>query len=79
MQNNDTIINMDVTQGQHPLQRTQEVRIVDINMPFWSMVKFMVKLSLASIPAYIILVIIFAVIFLIFGGIFVGLSHRYHV
>jgi hypothetical protein len=79
MQNNDTILNIDAAQGQHSLQHPQEVRIIDFNMPFWSMVKFMVKLSLASIPAYIILVIIFAVIFLIFGGIFVGLSHRFHV
>ena len=34
------------------------VSIVDIRMPFWSMVVFMVKAALASIPAVIILAII---------------------
>ena len=37
-----------------------EVIVVDIDMPFWSMVKFMVKLALAAIPAAIIVAIIFA-------------------
>lgn len=36
------------------------VSVTDINMPFWSMVQFMVKLALASIPALIILMILFA-------------------
>jgi len=31
----------------------KEVRIVDINMPFWSMVTFMIKASFATIPAAI--------------------------
>jgi hypothetical protein len=30
---------------------TQYVHIVDIKMPFWSMVVFIIKVSLASIPA----------------------------
>lgn len=40
----------------------QNVVLIDIQMPFWSMVWFMVRWSLASIPAIIILVIIFAVV-----------------
>jgi len=36
------------------------VSVTDINMPFWSMVQFMVKLALASIPAIIILMILLA-------------------
>ncbi len=36
-----------------------EVTIVDIKMPFGSMVTFMVKAALAAIPAMIILAIIF--------------------
>lgn len=36
----------------------QEVTVVDIKMPFWSMVTFMVKWVIASIPAFIILTII---------------------
>ena len=32
-----------------------QCRVIDINMPFWSMVVFMVKWAVASIPALIIL------------------------
>jgi len=41
---------------------TQNVVITDIKMPFFSMVMFMVKWTLASIPAVIILIILFAVL-----------------
>ena len=48
------------------------VRIVDVSMPFGSMVVFMLKWAIASIPATIILAVIFivvaAVIGLMFGG-----------
>lgn len=37
----------------------QEVVVTDIRMSFWSMVVFMVKWALASIPALFILVLIF--------------------
>jgi hypothetical protein len=77
MHNNDTIINTDVAdQRQHPLQRPQEVSIVDIRMPFWSMVVFMVKLSLAAIPAFIILAVIYVAAIAVFGGIITGLMHH---
>ncbi len=42
------------------------VTIVDIKMPFWSMVIFMVKAAIASIPAFIVLSII--------GSAFFGLA-----
>lgn len=35
-----------------------ECRIVDIQMPFWSMVVFMVKAALAAIPAFLILTVL---------------------
>ena len=54
-----------------------EVVVTDIDMPFGSMVKFMVKWSLASIPAFIILAVIFGVIFVIFGGVIAGLSQGF--
>lgn len=38
-----------------PEVKAQGVRVVDIDMPFGSMVSFMVKWALASIPALIIL------------------------
>ena len=48
------------------------VSIVDIRMPFWSMVMFMVKAALASIPAVIILAIILSFLSWIFGAMFGG-------
>lgn len=52
----------------------QEVTIVDIKMPFMSMVIFLVKFAIASIPAFIILTFIFMVLGTLFGGIFHGLG-----
>lgn len=53
-----------------------EVSIVDIRMPFLSMVVFMVKAAIASIPAFIILSIIFGIISAVFGGLFGGMMWR---
>ena len=53
---------------------SNEVSIIDIKMPFWSMVMFMVKAAIASIPAIIILAIIFTALGAIFGGIFGGMG-----
>ena len=47
----------------------KEVNIVDIKMPFWSMVIFMVKVTIASIPAMIILTIL-ALMFTLVGVFF---------
>jgi hypothetical protein len=44
-----------------PPQRI-EVTVVDIQMPFWSMVAFVIKWTLASIPAVIILCLLMAVL-----------------
>lgn len=52
-----------------------QVNIVDIKMPFWSLVFFMVKAAIASIPAFIILSIIGMVVFSIFGAIVGGVAH----
>lgn len=46
-----------------------DVIIKDIQMPFWSMVTFMVKWALAAIPAIIIIGFIIAVLMGLFGGI----------
>lgn len=45
-----------------------QVIIVDVKMPFLSIVVFMVKAAIASIPAFIILAIIGGIIFAILGG-----------
>ena len=51
-----------------------KVTIIDIQMPFWSMVVFMVKAVIASIPAFIILAILSAIAMTLLSGVFVGLS-----
>ena len=47
------------------------VEITDVKMPFGSMVVFMVKWAIASIPAIIIL----WMLFMMFGGVLTGLMH----
>ncbi|MGF1736797.1 hypothetical protein [Photobacterium satsumensis] len=52
-------------------QENQNVTVVDIRMPFTSMVTFMVKFAIASIPAVIILSFLFfglAIFFGVFGA-----------
>jgi hypothetical protein len=46
----------------------QLVSIVDFDMPFLSLVFFMVKVAIASIPALIILGALFAILVILFGG-----------
>ena len=46
-----------------------EVIVTDIKMPFTSMIVFMVKWVLASIPAFIILLIIAMIVMGVLGGI----------
>ena len=46
----------------------QGVTIKDFNMPFSSMVIFMVKWAIASIPAIIIIWILFMILISIFGS-----------
>jgi hypothetical protein len=49
-----------------PFTSPQEVVVVGFNMPFWNLVLFLVKFSIAGIPAAIILVIIYlALIFIL--------------
>lgn len=52
-----------------------EVVIVDVKMPFWSMVIFMVKWSIAVIPALLILTIVGALCFGIAGGLLGAFRH----
>lgn len=48
--------------------KANEVVVTDVRMPFMSMVVFMVKWAIASIPAFIILFIIAMIIGALFGG-----------
>jgi hypothetical protein len=54
----------------------REVVVTDVKMPFGSMVVFMIKWSLAAIPAIIILAIIWAIAIGVFGGIFGAIGRR---
>ncbi len=46
----------------------RQVIVVDLQMPFFSIVVLMVKWALASIPAIIILATIFSFVFGLMGG-----------
>src|SRR5690625_2279495 len=46
----------------------RHVVVVDVNMPFWSMVWFMVKWAIAAIPAGIILALAYMLVMGILGG-----------
>ena len=48
------------------------VSVIDIQMPFWSMVMFMVKAAIASIPAFIILSVIGALVVGLLSGVAEG-------
>lgn len=47
---------------------SSQVKVIDVKMPFWSMVVFMVKASIASIPAVIVLAIIGSILAVVLGG-----------
>ena len=49
-------------------KQEQNVAIKDFNMPFSSMVIFMVKWAIASIPAIIIIWILFMILISLFGS-----------
>ena len=51
------------------------VVVVDIKMPFMSMVVFMVKWAIASIPAIIILMVLGMILAGIFGGFLGAMGH----
>jgi hypothetical protein len=59
-----------------PSNTRSEAVVVDIQMPFMSMVTFMVKWVIASIPAFMILVILGSVVVGLVGGIVGGLMHK---
>ena len=50
------------------------VKIEDVNMPFGALIGFLVKVSLASIPAMLILGVIYLLVVALFGGLLAGLG-----
>ena len=69
--NEDDVIRVEkkYQEKQHRIEE-KSVHVKSFDMPFGDMVMFMVKWAIASIPAFIILFIIFGILFLIFGSIF---------
>jgi lipopolysaccharide/colanic/teichoic acid biosynthesis glycosyltransferase len=59
-------------------QSSREVVVVDIRMKFWSMVFFMVKWVIASIPAIIILAVILAIVAVILQALTGGGTMWWH-
>ena len=53
-----------------PTPKVLAVRVQDIDMPFFSMMEFMIKWALASIPAFLVLSVLFCVVLgIALGGI----------
>ncbi|MFZ1538494.1 MAG: hypothetical protein WAT23_14050 [Chromatiaceae bacterium] len=50
--------------------RAGEVVVVDIKVPFWSIVVFMVKAAIAAIPAVIILTLVGSLVMTLLGSLF---------
>ena len=59
------------------MDQRQQVTVVDIEMPFGSMVVFMVKWAIASIPAFLILMVILGAV-VTFFGVLSGIRPRMH-
>ena len=57
-----------------PPAAPHRVAIADIDIPFWRMVMIIIKWAFASIPAVIIISIIFAIIGAALGAILVGIG-----
>lgn len=55
-------------------RQRQEVTVTDINMPFGSMVRFLVKLTLAAIPAAVVVTIFSAILLFLLRTFAAGLS-----
>ena len=58
------------------METEQRVVVVDVNMKFGTMVVFLVKLAIASIPAAIILIVLGTFASLVLGGLFGGMPVR---
>ena len=57
------------------IETTGRVRIVGINIPFWDLVILLVKLSLAAVPAFAILAVVWLFVGRVLIGIITGGSH----
>ena len=63
-----------VTPPPAPLPTPMRVSVINVDMPFRSMVKLMVKWALASVPALILLLAVVSTIGIVAGTLFGGLA-----
>lgn len=68
---------MSAESGEKPAVVVSRVIVTDFDMPFGSMVGFIVKWTLASIPALIMLGILAAFLVLLLGGLGSALNRTY--
>jgi hypothetical protein len=61
-----------------PVPPVAPVVVVGFDMPFWPLVRFLVKLAIASIPAGLVIALFYMVLGLIYGAIMVALHRITH-
>ncbi len=61
--------------SENALPSPTPVVVFGFDMPFWALVKFLIKLAVASIPAGIVIALIYVVLGWMWGAILVA-SHR---
>ena len=49
-------------------EERQRVSITDVDIPFGSLIVFLIKLAIAAIPAVLILTVLVALVAMLFGG-----------
>jgi len=55
-----------------PVPPVAPVVVVGFDMPFWPLVRFLVKLAIASIPAGLVIALFYMVLGLVYGAIMVA-------
>jgi hypothetical protein len=58
--------------GRRSAAEAMDVYVTNVTMPFWAMVGFMIKWSIAAIPAGIILLVLTAMAWAVLAGLFGG-------
>ncbi len=58
-----------------PVTTAAPVVVIGFDMPFWPLVRFLVKVAIASIPAGLIIALFYVVMGLIYGAFMVAFHH----
>lgn len=71
-QQQELLTQMHVEQQAQRREIAEGVKIANVNMPFWALVGFIMKVVLASIPAYILLGILGFIVFFVVSAFVAG-------